>query len=161
LEEVPGKSTRPDQYSDKTTKRDLTQLRRDFELHEHPEYGAGGGDTYGGFFKVVQNGENAVIITAGNLIIGQSNLYVGDTSSVPISTTNGTHYLCFSLYYASGYSTTLEDLTTLPDQSDITIVTTDYPCFRKLLATITVAEGIITEVVQQQFGEIVVGGRLV
>lgn len=123
--------------------------------------GTTGGGEYEGPFAVSQDGDDVIVMAAGNVILGQSSV-VFLQSPTTVTTEAGIHYICIAVYWEKqAYSAAWEDLIVPPDQSDVTVNGINFPAFRKEIARVTMADGIISEIKQTQYGEIVVGSRLV
>ena len=120
---------------------------------EQPQAAATSGMTYEGLFAVTIENDSQVSIARGYVISGYN-----VTTKVPtthtIGTTNGTYYLYAEIYVYGSWTIGYVSSTSYPTQAVKNISGTDYQCLRVLIATVTVADNIVSSVIQQQFGEI-------
>ena len=101
---------------------------------------------YAGQFAVAKTGALTVSIAAGYVIAGTLSKSISATASLAIASTAGTHYVYAEADGAASWATTMAESTTYPVQGD--------QVQKKLLATLTVADSIITVVKQSHTGEI-------
>jgi len=118
--------------------------------------GGGGGAQSTPFFWAATAHATAgtVAIAAGRMINGTAAAEVNATTHA-VGTANGVYYLYIQIWYNAAWKSSFASSTTYPTQAVINDGGTDYPCYRRLIAKVTIAANVVSEIAQAFDAEIV------
>lgn len=97
------------------------------------------------YFGVSIKDADEVTVAAGKVINGTTVSTIA-AADVTIGTTNGTFYLSIEIWYNAAWKSAYLKDTTYPTQADKTDGGSDYPCFRVLIAVVTVAANVVSSI---------------
>ena len=142
----------PVQYDDTILRRRLADLRFEFDRHTHEEFTRIGEGSFSGIlFQVAKTADNIVSISAGTVINGTNTLQVSGTTE-NIGTTDGLYALWIEVSYSAGYAAAYDSNLVYPVQ--------DVAIFKKVIALVTVASTVITNVNMVHPGDEIINPRI-